>query len=365
MSKSTSKKKTAVSLVLAVAVLLTALLYINGRTAQNSSFLMEGRYKLSVTGEISAVTNNSSMIYCVKDMLAEAQEENLRVKNIDGKVAWSQKLTGKITRLADAGGNLIAIDSENNIYYYSLQGKLLWTYKTPYPVIDVFTEENGSLMVEYKGLTGSHAEVFTKEGSKAGGISIENAHILSFSAGPEAFSISVLDTSAEAIKTKIITYDYKGNILWAQNFDNMIITKVKYNNNKLMVLGENSLSVYKNDGGLQSQARLEGNITNAALSGNIAALVLNDKGKYYSVCFDGNIRELSRVEIRPDPKGIFPLKNNYIVYYGDELLVLTAKGELTAKFKSNTDISSTYMASEDKIYIVSNRVLQQLEFVKQ
>jgi hypothetical protein len=365
LSKSTSKKRTAVFLVLAVAVLLMVLLYINGKTAQKSSFLMEGRYKLSITGEISAVTNNSSMIYCVRDMLAEAQEENLRVKNIDGKVAWSQKLPGKIIKLADAGGNLIAIDSENNIYYYSLQGKLLWTHKTPYAAVDIFTEDNGSLMVEYKGITGSHAEVFTKEGSKAGSISIENAHILSFSAGPESFSVSVLDTSAEAIKTKIITYDYKGDILWAQNFDNKIIAKVKYNSNRLIALGENGLSAYKNDGSLQSQSRLEGNITNAAISGNMAALVLNDKGKYYAVCFDANIRELSRVEIRTEPLGLFPMKSSYIVYYGDELMVLTAKGELTAKYKSNADISSTYMTSEDKIYIVSNRVLQQLEFAKQ
>lgn len=364
MSKSTSKKKTVLFLLLAAAALLMVLLYVNSKTAQKSSFLMEGRYKLSITGEISAVTNNSSMMYCVKDMLVEAQEENLRVKNIDGKVAWSQKLPGKIVKLADAGGNLITVDSENNINYYSPQGKLIWTYKTPYAVMDIFTEDNGSLMVEYKGMTGSHAEVFTKEGSKAGSISVENAHILSFSAGPDAFSISVLDTSAEAIKTKIITYDFKGDILWAQNFDNKIIARVKYNNNKLIALGENSLSIYKKDGNLQSQSKLEGNITNAALSGHITTLVLNDKGKYYAVCFDANIRELSRVEIRPEPLGLYPMKNNYIIYYGDELMVLTAKGELTAKFKSNTDISSTYMTSEDKIYIVSNRVLQQLEFVK-
>jgi len=358
-----AKKKTALFLLLAAILVLVILLYVNSRTAQTSSFIMEGKEKLSVAGAVAAVSNNSSLIYCVKDLLVEAQGSNLRVKNIKGNVTWSQRLPGKIMKLAEAGESIIIIDSLNNINYYSLQGKLLWTYKAPYEVIDIFTEDNGSFLVEYKGMTGSIAEVFTQSGSKAGNISVENAHVLSFSVGSSAFSISVLDTSAEAIKTKIITYNFKGDILWAQNFDNKIISNLKYSkNNKLLAMGENAVYIFKNDGSLQEETKIKGKISNVAMGDYIVTIALQDKGKHYSICYDANMRELSRVEINAAPLGLYPMKSSLIVYYNDELMVLTVKGELIARFKSNTDINRVYMTSDDKLYIVSNRTLQQLEY---
>ncbi len=363
MSNFRAKKKTALFLLLAAMLVLIIMLYVNSRTAQKSSFIMEGKEKLTVTGEVAAVSNSSSLIYCVKDLLIEAQGENLRVKNIKGNIAWSQKLQGKIMKLAGAGESIIIIDSQNNINYYSLQGKLLWTYKAPYEIVDIFTEDNGSFLVEYKGMTGSLAEVFAQSGSKIGNISVENAHVLAFSAGNNAFSISVLDTSAEAIKTKIIAYSFNGDILWAQNFDNKIISNIQYSNNsKLLAMGENSIYIFKNDGSLQEEAKIDGKISNAAMGEYITAVALQYKGKQYSVCYDSNMRELSRVELKTVPLGLYPAKNNLIVYYGDELMVLTLKGALTARFKSNTDINRIYMTPDNKIYLVSNRTLQLLEY---
>lgn len=365
MSNKRSKLTTALALLFTVAVVLTGLLYINGKTAPKSSFIMEGRKKLAVTGEVAAVSNSSSIVYCMKDLLIEAQEENLRAKNIKGNVAWSQKQPAKVTDIAAAGEHIVIIDTENNIFYYSLQGKLLWTYKSTYEIKDLFTEENGSFLVEYKGMTGSHAEVFTQNGSKIGSISIENAHILAFSVNDNAFSISVLDTAAEAIKTKIITYNLKGDILWAQNFDNNIISKLSYGkNNKLLAMGENILYVYEGDGKLQIEASVEGEISKAAVSGQLVAVSLQDRGKKYVVSYDTNLKELCRLEIDRVPLGLYPLKDSFVMYYNDELLVLTSKGELTARFKSNSEISSVYMTADDRLYIVSNRRLQLLEYTK-
>jgi hypothetical protein len=255
------KKRIALVLLLLFALALSILLYVNSRATPKSSFLLEGRNKLAVTGEVSAISNSSSLTYCVGDLLFEAQEENLRVKNITGNVIWSRKLPGKIVKLAAAGENIIIVDNQNNINYYTLKGKLLWTYKPDYEIIDIFTEDNGSSLVEYKGMTGSHAEIFIQNGSKIGSISVENSQILSFSTGTNAFSISILDTSAEEVRTKIITYNFKGDILWAQNFEDEIISKLNYNNNnKLLALGENIMYIYKNDGGIQGKVKIEGEI---------------------------------------------------------------------------------------------------------
>lgn len=364
MSNDKPKKKTALFLLTAIVLVISILLFINSRTIPSSSFVTEGRNKLAVTGEVAVASNSSSLIYCVEDLLIEAQDDVIRAKNIKGNVTWSQKLPGKVVKLADTGKSIVIVDSINNIYYYSLKGKLLWTYKSDYEIIDIFTQNNGSFLVEYKGMTGSHAEVFAQNSSKVGSISVENAHILSFSSGDDEFSISVLDTSSETIKTKVITYNFKGDILRAHNFDNIIISKLSYNkDNKLLAMGENSIYIYKSDGSLQEEAIIEGKISNVALSDSIVAVALYNKGKQYLVCYDANMREQSRIEIKDAPLGIFILKNSFIPFYNDELLILTSKGELIAKYKPNTDISSVYMNSDNKVYIVSNRRLQMLEYI--
>lgn len=365
MRKVSSKRRTALLFLLLAALALAILLFVNNKTAPQSSFLMEGRNKLAVKGEVAAVSNSGSTVYCVKDLLMEAQEENLRVKDITGNVVWTLKLQGKIARLAKAGENIIIVDSQNNINYYSLQGKLLWTYKAPFAVMDIFTEDNGSLLLEYRGMTGSNAEVFTKNGSKIGSISVENAHVLSFTTGSSCFSISVLDTSGETIKTKIITYNFKGDILWAKNFENSIVTSLNYSkSSKLIALGENMFFTYKGDGTLQEEIKIEGNVLKAAMSDYIAAVIFQNRDKLYLACYDSNMREQSRLEIEEVPLGIFLAKSKLALYYNDELLVLTPKGELLARFKSNADISSVYITEDNELYLVSNRKLQLLEYVK-
>lgn len=365
MIKIRSKKRIALFLLLTILLVLAILLFVNNRTAPKSSFVLEGKNKLEITGEVTAVSKSSSLVYCVKDLLIEAQEDVIRGKNIKGTITWRLKLPGKVVKLADAGQSIVIIDSNNNISCCSLQGKLLWTYKSDYEIIDIFTEHNGSLLVECKGMTGSHAEVFAQNGDKIGSILVENAHVLSFSTGDGAFSISILDTSSEVIKTKIITYNFKGDILWAHNYDNIIISKLSYSrDNKLIVMGENTIYTYKNDGSLLNEIKIQGKISNVAMNNHFVTLVLYNKDRQYLICYDANMREQCRIEIKTAPLGIFPLKNNLILYYSDELMVLTTKGELTARFKSNTDIGSAYMTSDNKVYIVSNRRLQLLEYIK-
>lgn len=363
MRKSYSKTRTALLLSAAILFILSVLIFINNRVSGRSATLLQGTDKLAVLGEVSTVSNSSSLMYCVNDLLLEAQSDNLRVKNINGEIIWSQKYPGTILKMANAGANIVIIDSSNSINYYSEQGKLLWNYKSPYEITDIFTEENGSILVEYKGMKGGRAEIFTINGSKIGNISVENAFILSFSAGTSSFSISVIDISGDAVKTKIITYNFKGDILWAKNYENKLITKLNYTkNNKLLAVGEDEILSYKNGGELQGEIKTNGSIANIAMSDYLTVAVVNQKGKYYAVCYDSDMRQQSRVEIGAAPLGVFPLKNSYIVYYEDEFIILTAKGNVTALHKSNTDISRVYMTMDNKIYLVSNRKLQLLEY---
>ncbi|MGE5630591.1 MAG: DUF5711 family protein [Caulobacteraceae bacterium] len=363
MNKRDSKRRSFFLLAVATIVVLGVLIFINNKTSRKSPLFSEGAYQLALTGEVETVSNNNSLMYCVDNLLLEAQSDNLRVKNIKGEVVWSQKLTGSIIKMTSAGDNIVIADSGNNISYYSLQGKLLWHYKAPYEITDIYAEENGSILIEYKGMTGGRAEVFSQGGNKIGNISVENANILSFSAGSNSFSISILDMSSDVVKTKIITYNFKGDILWANNFDNMLITKLNYTkNNRVLAVGENRILSYRSDGKLQGELKINGKICNVAMSDSLTVVVLNNMGRFYAVCYDSNNREQSRTEINISPLGLFPLKNNFVVYNKDELIVFSAKGSVLSAYKSNTDISRVYMTLDNKLYIVSNRKLQLLEY---
>jgi len=358
-----SRKKTVLILVLLILGTVSILLFLNNKAVGKSPVMLQGKNKLSVSAEISTVSNSGSVMYCNNDLLLEAQGNSLRVKNMEGEVVWSQKYAGSILKMAAAGSNIVIIDSSSNISYYSEKGKLLWDYKPSLEVIDVFTEENGTILVEYKGISGGRAEVFTQTGSKIGNILVDNAHILSFSSGKSSYSISIIDMAEESIKTKIITYNFKGDILWAKNFDNKLITKLNYTkNDRLMAVGENEILSFKNDGELLEELKIEGKIISVAMSDYLTVVVAKKRGKNFLICYDSESEMNSNIEIDKPPLGVFPLKNNYIVYYKDELMVLTAKGNVTALYKSNIDISRVYMTMDNKIYIVSNRKLQLLEY---
>ncbi len=358
-------KRRAVFIFLLIALSIVAfMLFINSRTAKKSTHVVEGRRKLVVTGEVEAMSKSSSLVYCAKDLLIEAEGENVRAKNVSGNIIWSQKLPRNIVRMADTGQNIAIIDSSNNTYYFSLQGKMLWTHKSDYNIIDVFSDPNGSILLEYRGITGSHAEIFAADGSKIGYILVEDSHILSFSAGDDVFFISVLDTSSDTIKTKIISYNLKGDILWAHNFDKTVISGLIYGkDSKLIAIGENSIYLYKDDGSLQQEIKIEGKVTNISGNRYLIAAALSNKGKQYATCYDSSLREQGNFELKGSPMGIFPFKNSFIIYYNDELMVIQ-KGELIARHKSNIDIARAYMTPDNKIYIVSNRKLQQLEYEK-
>lgn len=365
MSKLHSKGRAALLLSAVTIIVLSTLVFINERNSGISSLMSEGANSLSVTGEVSAISNNNSIIFCTNNFLLEAQSDILRVKNTKGEVVWSQKYTGNIIKMANAGSNIVIIDSSNSIYYYTEQGKLLWNYKCPLEITEVFTEENGSILIEYRGLTGGRAEVFEQNGSKIGNISVENAEILSFSAGVSSFSISVLDLSGETVKTKIITYNFKGDILWANNYDEKLITKLNYTkNNKLLAVEEDRILSYKNDGNLDGELEIEGSVKKVSMSDYLTVIVTSKQGKHYVECYDSNNKKKCRIELSAVPLGVFPLKNNFIVYYKDELMILTSKGNATAVYKSNTDILRAYMTMDNKVYIVSNRKLQLLEYKK-
>ena len=69
------------------------------------------------------------------------------------------------------------------------------------------------------------------------------------------------------------------------------------------------------------------------MDGYIITIALNNKGKQYAICYDSNLREQSRVEIKAAPSGIFPRRNNFIIYYNDEFLLLTNKADSQIQVK--------------------------------
>lgn len=363
MQKTRSQGKNIAILTVAIVLALTTLLLVKNLSGKPSRFTENGGKRLALMEELVPASLSGSLIHCVDGLMLEAQGRNLKAKSMKGGNSWNLMMPSVISRITNAGNYIAVFDEEKNLSYYSLQGKQLWSVTLSNEAIDVYTDENGFVLVEYKGMKGSLAEVFNPGGSKVGGIALENAHILGFAANGNAFSITILDLASETLKTKIITYDNKGDVLWANNFNNEIISSIHYGKNgNLMAISENKLYKYKNDGKLLQDTALNGKLTYVAMSDYLAIIITQEKGRTMITGFDANLKQKCHFEAESVPLGIYPGKNSFILYTKDMLQHISINGSLNASYKSNTDISRVYMTMDNKFYILSNKKLQLLQY---
>lgn len=346
-----------------IVLVLATLLIINNLSGKPSPLAETGGKRLVLMEELVPASLSGSLIHCVEGLMLEAQGRNLKAKSIKGDSQWNLMMPSVINRVTSAGNDIVVFDEGKNLSYCNLQGKQMWSVTLSNDAIDVYTDENGFVLVEYKGMKGSLAEVFNSSGSKVGGIALENAHILGFAANGNAFSITILDLASETLKTKIITYDNKGDVLWANNFNDEIISSIHYGRSGILTaVSENKLYQYKNDGKLIQNKSLNGKLLYTAMSDHLAVIVMQEKGRTMITGFDANLKQQCHFEAESALLGIYPGKNSFILYTKDMLQHISMNGSLIASYKSNTDISKVYMTADNKFYIVSNKKLQLLQY---
>ena len=360
MSKNRSSTNFVLVLTLTVFIIV-GLLYANHVFSNKSTYDSVKTDGYKSVGEVGGISNNSS-VYTVEDLLLEVEDSIVRGKNIAGTVSWTIKLGGKVEKAVSSSDRTFLVD-DKKITCISKTGKVLWSGNLQDEVTDIYTDKDGSVLLEYREGFSSRCEVYNPKGIRVGNLLIENAYILSYTSGINStFVLSILDIASEAVKSKVLAYNYKSEIVWANNHDDKIIPMVYYmRNNVVLAVGEKELILYKADGKEEHRKEISGKLLKTAAKDNTIVAIVKERGSTYALAYDVSLKEQARVKLEKQPLGIHVLKNGFILYNKDEFSVYDGKGKVKQIYKSNSDISGLNVVSEDKIYLQSGRRLVMLE----
>jgi hypothetical protein len=357
--KNSKIKATGVLLVL-ILMLMLGLIYINNMNSISVSG-PKAIKNLALIGQIEAQVKNS-LICGVDDLLVEATGVVVKAQNVTGEIVWSKTLVGKVVNMKSAATNLYVLDESKKLYCISKGGNSNWDIQLEGEIKEIYTDRNGDILIDstYNGET--RIQIFSNKGVDEGSMTLDNAEVIAFASGKDENSLSIIDISSQILKTKIITLNLKGDMVWSDNIDNQIVPMLGYTkDNALIAIGEKVIYRYDGKSKKQSKVELNKTIYNASLSDDVTAVIVRSRKGFEVISYNNNLKELGLIEIEQAPKGIIVGKNNYILYYSEKLLIADLKGSIKAEYKSIPEINKVYFGSEGSIISISNRLIQKLE----
>lgn len=359
-NKNSNIKATGVLLVL-ILMLMVMLIYINNKNSISTSGSKNIR-SLSLIGQLRTQDKNS-IVCSVDEFLAESTGAVVKVRNIAEDVVWNKTMLNKVVSMKSASGNLYILDSGKRLTCITKTGKLLWDKQLEGEIKDIYTDKNGDVLLSIANNGGTRIQILSSKGIDEGGMVLENAEIIAFASGKDENTLSVVDISSQIIKTKIITLNLRGDMVWSDNIDNQVIPMIGYaKDNSLIAIGEDEIYKYKDRSKKQSKIELNKTIYNASLSTEGITVVVRNRNGFEVLTYDNNLKELGQITLEQAPIGIILEKNNYILYYSEKLILADLKGSIKAEYKSMPEIKKAYFGADDSIISVSDRQIQKLKY---
>ncbi len=356
-----TKRKLLAYFVMAVVFALSIVIFIKGFCLYNAQKDPKNAKRLDVSLEITPVSNNS-LILSANGMIVEAEEANIKARGMEGNILWSLHLEDDVRELLSCGRNLIVVTKNNNIITIDKSGKKLWQHAMPITPSTILSDDGNFLLIQYNWPEYNLFEIFDIKGIKLSTAIIDKAHVLSFSSSfGKCFTVSLLDLSSDKVLSKVATYNNKGEILWANNYENVILPKIKHGaKDNIIVVGENFIKKFKADGKLLKELTFNENFSSLAMSDSLIIVVIK-KNDYYDInSYDLNFKQLGTSAVRTKPKGIFAGKDEYLLFDKDNLSLSNKSGKVIAIYEPNFDINNAYIHDDGNIYIISNRKLLKL-----
>lgn len=350
-------------LVLIIAVFAFAgLLFLKDMITGDKPFLGEVK-RLEADGELVPVSNNS-VIYYGKDIMIEGENSNIRAKNMEGTILWSMKLHGDVTSIKSCGEGFVVNIGNKSITTISKTGEVLWQYEMVIPASDIYSSEEGLLLIQYRENGYNSFEIFNIKGVKYCQGAINNAQVVSFDGTADKnYTISMIDISSGKIITRLATYNNKGEIIWAQDFEDIIIPSLIYNSRgELIAVSDESMMKYRADGKLVKKEDFQNPLIKVSLSDDLMVIIQKNREFYDVFVYDLDLRQIGSAAVKSKPEGVFAGHKHFLVYDKDNLTMFSRQGNIIALYESNIDINSAYIYDDTSIYIVSNRRLQKLGY---
>jgi outer membrane protein assembly factor BamB len=350
------------ALLLLILVVMSGLIYINSAGAGESKNAFKELRSLELLGQVDASDKNSR-ISNVDELMIEANGAVIKARNLKGDTLWSKTLLGQVGIMKSASSNLYVMDGTKKLYCISGAGKVIWDKQLDGDINDLIVDKNGDVLVDFRNPGGSRLQIISVKGVDEGGMILHDSAVMAFASGNGENTVSIVDVSSKDLKSRIITLDLKGTIIWSDNVDNQIIPMISYGkNNTLIAIGEKT--IYRYEGGSKKPSKLELNksIYSAGIDkGNVMVLVRSKKG-FDAISYDVNFKELGSFEMDKAPKGIIPGRDNYILYYDESLLVYDLKGSAKGQYKSIPNINTVSFSEDGNIVLVSDKLVQKLKY---
>ncbi len=348
-------KKTSFIFMVIIVIIVAAISFIINIKMKNPAH--RGVKRLDTSMQIVPVSN-SSVLLLENGLIIEGEGVNVKARGMDGANLWSVSLEYSIKDILKCGDDVVIVTDNNNIITLDNSGKRLWLYELPITPSSILADENKNFVMQYNWSEHNTFEIFSSKGEKMCTGIIGSAQILSFdSFSDKFFTLSLLDITSDKVLSKVATYDRKGEILWAVNFDYDMAAKIKYGaGGQMLVAGENFLKKYNSKGKVQNSITLDDNISSFAMSDSLLIAIIKKMGFYEIITYDKNLNQLGAVATKNKPNGIFASKDEYLIYNKDNLSLADKYGKVTALYESNFDINNAYI-HDDSVYIISNRRL--------
>lgn len=359
------KKRALPYLILIIAIIFFIALLMFKNFFYGVNVSIGDAKRLEVQQELIPISNDSTL-FTYDGIMIEGENSNLRARNMEGTILWTIKLKGNVSDIIGCGKDIVVNINNRSIATISKSGEVLWQYELAVPASNVLSSDNGLLMIQYREDTYNSFEIFNIKGVRYCKAAIDNAHVISFDGiAGKSYTVSLLDASSSKVVTKIATYNNKGEILWANNFEDMLVSKIKYSDKgDLVAIAENSIKKFRSDGKMIKNLDFSNPLVKVSAGNDMIVSLVKNTGFYDVFIHDYNLKQIGSAAVKTKPIGIFAGKDNFLLYDKDNLTLSGRQGKVLAVYESNIDINSAYINNDSDIYIISNRKLQKLTFQK-
>lgn len=182
----------------------------------------------------------------------------------------------------------------------------------------------------------------------------------------EYISISTLEIS-DSIKSRVYLFNKNGDMIWAKNFDNEIISFVSFSGEDVGTLKENTLVYISPDGNIKKVIELAGNVmmASATKDGSIVICrkdspesnIVKDVGRTYIDLYGGNKnKRLWSVELEKDCRHLKISDDGNLIVASTQnrVVIFTREGDYAGEYSTDFSIDRMVISPLGIPFIISH-----------
>ncbi len=313
----------------------------------------------------------NKVVYLDEKMVITNENDKLQGYNLwNHELMWDIPFKNPVSKFWKIGDRAVIESLSGASMVDLLSHKILWNFTANggiERVIDVCSTytifESRSKKAEEK----STLYFVNNEGEAEWNFPLHAESVLCGAISPdkEYISISTLEIS-DYIKSRVYLFNKNGDMIWAKNFDNEIITFVFFNGEDVGTLKENTLVYISSNGNIKNETELAGTVMMASASKDGIVIcrkdspesnIAKDIGRTYLDLYGGSTgKRLWSVELEKDCRHLKISDDGYLVVASTQnyVVTITRKGDYAGKYSTDFSIDKMVTSPLGIPFIISH-----------